>query len=148
MQQLEEKGFTLMELMIVVAILGMVAAVGIPSYLDYIAKSQVSEAVTLVSAAKTPLAEFYGNNGRIPSTSEIGVTTEGKFVSDITIISTSTNVVIRATFKPLGVSVNIANQTYAIAANSDLTDWQCGLAGSVSSVYTSTEYNYLPTSCR
>ena len=143
-----KKGFTLIELMIVIAIVGSIAAVAIPSYLDYIAKSQASEAVTLTGAVRSPLKEYYASNGVLPSVGELGVQSEGKYVLGITIFSTATNVVIQAQFKPTGVNISIQSETFAMASDSELKNWQCGLGGAVSSIHTSTGYNYLPTSCR
>ena len=60
-------GFTLIELMIVVAIIGILAAIAIPAYQDYTIRAQVSEAITLMTGAKTAAAEFYNNHGRWPS---------------------------------------------------------------------------------
>ena len=64
------KGFTLIELMIVVAIIGILAAVAIPQYQNYVARAQVSEALSLASGAKTALAEYYTTNGKWPSPGE------------------------------------------------------------------------------
>ena len=63
-----QKGFTLIELMIVVAIIGILAAVAIPAYQDYTIRSQVSEGLSLGAGAKTAVAEFYNQTGSFPST--------------------------------------------------------------------------------
>ncbi|OGT33665.1 MAG: prepilin-type N-terminal cleavage/methylation domain-containing protein [Gammaproteobacteria bacterium RBG_16_51_14] len=62
-----QQGFTLIELMIVVAIIGILAAVAIPSYQDYTKRAHVSEGLQLAGAVKTGVAEFYGANGTWPS---------------------------------------------------------------------------------
>src|SRR5579871_4733258 len=61
-----QKGFTLIELMIVVAIIGILAAIAIPAYQDYTIRSQVTEGLNLAGAVKTSVAEFYANNGAWP----------------------------------------------------------------------------------
>ncbi|MHB8311559.1 MAG: pilin, partial [Metallibacterium sp.] len=61
-----QKGFTLIELMIVVAIIAILAAIAIPAYQNYLIRAQVSEGMSLVSAAKTGVDEFYTNYGRLP----------------------------------------------------------------------------------
>ena len=82
-----QKGFTLIELMIVVAIIGILAAVAIPAYGDYTARAQASEAFVLMDGLKTPLTELYTSSGEfaIDQTGVSGVTgvTSGKYVAAV-----------------------------------------------------------------
>ncbi|SCW16818.1 exported hypothetical protein [Neisseria gonorrhoeae] len=61
-----QKGFTLIELMIVIAIVGILAAVALPAYQDYTARAQVSEAILLAEGQKSAVTEYYLNNGEWP----------------------------------------------------------------------------------
>ncbi len=63
----QSQGFTLIELMIVIAIIGILAALAIPAYQDYLKRSHVSEGLNLAAAAKSGVAEYYGTNGSWPS---------------------------------------------------------------------------------
>jgi len=84
-----QKGFTLIELMIVVAIIGILAAIAIPAYQDYTIRAQVSEGLTLAAAAKAAVAESFLNTGEPPANrTEAGMSadatdTAGKYVSSI-----------------------------------------------------------------
>ena len=79
-----QKGFTLIELMIVVAIIGILAAIAIPAYQDYIARAQASEAVELLSGGKTPFSEYYSDKGSWPTAaSSVMGNISGKYVASV-----------------------------------------------------------------
>ncbi|EMS2157804.1 pilin, partial [Neisseria gonorrhoeae] len=85
-----QKGFTLIELMIVIAIVGILAAVALPAYQDYTARAQVSEAILLAEGQKSAVTEYYLNNGEWPENNgAAGVASsgeiKGKYVESVTV---------------------------------------------------------------
>ncbi|EMU0677143.1 pilin, partial [Neisseria gonorrhoeae] len=85
-----QKGFTLIELMIVIAIVGILAAVALPAYQDYTARAQVSEAILLAEGQKSAVTEYYLNNGEWPeNNTSAGVANpteiKGKYVQSVTV---------------------------------------------------------------
>lgn len=143
MQKLQ-KGFTLIELMIVVAIIGILAAIAIPAYNDYIARSQVSEPVSLLSGLKTPVAEYYADRGNLPaSLASLGtVVTSGKYTASVAI--TASTGIILATMKTSGVSSKISGRTIEILFNTTTNQWTCRAGTSGTAIST----EHLPGACR
>ena len=156
MMKTMQKGFTLIELMIVVAIIGILAAVAIPAYQDYIARSQSSEGVSMSAALKTPLAEFVSDRGAWPTNiTNVSINNKGAYVSFVTL----TNIVnptgasppdgairVQVTYKSTGVNGGIKGKTMIISTANSGATWDCngktgGPAGTI-------DGKYLPGACR
>ncbi len=138
-----QKGFTLIELMIVVAIIGILAAVAIPAYNDYIARAQVSEAVSLMSGGKTPMAEYYADKGQWPSeASDVMGNTSGKYTSTITITAganAATSITLTAKMKDSGINASITSKTLTLSS-ADGKNWTCA-TGDI-------DAKYVPGACK
>ncbi|HHS2163981.1 TPA: pilin [Neisseria meningitidis] len=124
-----QKGFTLIELMIVIAIVGILAAVALPAYQDYTARAQVSEAILLAEGQKSAVTEYYLNHGTWPSdNSAAGVasssTIKGKYVQSVTVA----NGVITATMLSSGVNNEIKGKKLSLWAKRQdgSVKWFCG----------------------
>ena len=141
-------GFTLIELMIVIAIIGILAAIAIPSYNDYIARSQVTEGLTLMSGMKTNFTEFNANNDRWPtSAASVATVTRGKYIATITITTgagASGLLVLEARLKNNGVNLNIANKTVSLVTPDGGKTWQCNPVANAGDI----NRRYLPSACK
>ena len=144
-----QQGFTLIELMIVVAIIGILAAVAIPSYQDYTARAQVAEAMNLNSGMKTALAEWYSDKGGWPvAVASVSGTTSGKYVASITFSNAGTQTLnVDATMAATGVNSNVAGQVFSTATTSGGQRWSCGVLGQAG-VTTTLASKYLPGACK
>jgi type IV pilus assembly protein PilA len=135
-----QKGFTLIELMIVVAIIGILAAIAIPQYQDYTIRSKITEALNLAAPAKLAIAETYASNGVFPAdNAEAGLATtiNSKYVASLLVAGP----VITMTFRQ--IHANVDAQTITLTATTDAEDsrveWTCA---------STADDKYLPANCR
>ncbi|HEZ4032945.1 TPA: pilin [Neisseria meningitidis] len=124
-----QKGFTLIELMIVIAIVGILAAVALPAYQDYTARAQVSEAILLAEGQKSAVTEYYLNHGIWPANnSSAGVASasdiKGKYVEKVEV----KNGVVTAEMKSSGVNKEIQGKKLSLWAKRQdgSVKWFCG----------------------
>ena len=153
-----QKGFTLIELMIVVAIIGILAAVALPAYQDYTIRAKMSEVILGMSACRTSITEVYQSGPAFAPLAngwgcELSVTQGTKYVNAI---STDVNGVVNATVQNVSVSVNTSVVSLAPLTNASTTavmtggnsqslyGWRCGNTTDGTTV----PAKYLPGSCR
>jgi type IV pilus assembly protein PilA len=121
----KQNGFTLIELMIVVAIIAILAAIAIPQYNDYTARAQLSEAVTLLGGLKTPIAEQFANdNGSVSCTLPATAITTGKYVASVAAGAANPCVIV-ATMNSAGVNAKVASATVTITYVPATGIWDC-----------------------
>ena len=145
----ENSGFTLIELMIVVAIIAILAAIALPAYQDYVIRSQVSEGAVLADGVKDGVWEFVSNQGHMPSTNTsaglpASTSITGKFVSSAGVVGN----VVQITFSANGTyraNASIDGKTLIFSpvfgATLGAIKWVCQPTGTV-------PQKYLPTICR
>jgi type IV pilus assembly protein PilA len=168
-----QKGFTLIELMIVVAIIGILATIAIPAYQDYTIRSQVTEGLNLAASVKASVAEFYAQNGTWPvDLTNIGMDVanppSGKYVSQILLDTGTINITYSGT-APFQANANIEGDILSLrptisgddaaTSNGDVV-WTCGTrevvgvdpatggAGADATTFVGTKAKYVPANCR
>ena len=158
-----QKGFTLIELMIVIAIIGILAAIAIPAYQNYTIRSQVTEGLSLADGWKTSISEFYAQHGSFPGGSDtsgtatsIAVTgaSAGKYVGNISVVANG-EIVIQYTGSQVNSKLSglVLGLNPGLDGNNDVI-WVCGTNTAPTGVSftapgstTTISAQYLPSSC-
>ena len=151
-----QKGFTLIELMIVVAIIGILAAVALPAYQDYTVRAKMSEVMLAASACRTTITEIFQSGGSAPGAGNWGCESANASSKYVASVVTDVNGKVTVTIQGISAAVNgkkvtlvplVGNATTAAVAadiGSALFGWRCGAAADG----TDADPKYLPGSCR
>jgi type IV pilus assembly protein PilA len=139
-----QQGFTRIELMIVVAIIGILAAIAIPAYQDYTIRAQVSEGLSLSGAAKAAVAEFYMDSGAYPATNveaglEAPASIVGKYVTAVTVGAGTITVTYGAAANTHIHGNNLTLTPIPAAANQGSISWTCA---------SPLQNKWMPAACR
>nr|WP_314511054.1 pilin [uncultured Neisseria sp.] len=154
-----QKGFTLIELMIVIAIIGILAVIALPAYQDYTARAQVSEAISLMEGQKSAVVEYYADKGKWPtSNTEAGIAAaadiKGKYVAQVEVGGYG---VITAKMKNADVNNEIKEKTVSLTPHVTTAGATPGAAATANGSFTWTcapgttngvDPKFLPSSCR
>ncbi|WP_283164857.1 pilin [Marinobacter sp. M3C] len=124
-----QQGFTLIELMIVVAIIGILAAIAIPAYQDYTIRAKVSEVLVIASAARISVAEYYISTGDMPaSTNQAGINDnadQSDYVSGITFATSSAGAQLTYTLENLGGDADTTTFIYQVVGSANGVNVTC-----------------------
>lgn len=152
-----QKGFTLIELMIVIAIVGILAAIALPAYQDYTVRAKMAEPMAYLAEAKTTLSEFYATQGVFPTPAQAGLNTSPntEIVASIKyqVGGTAANagrvgVLLKANVLPDAVTTYGFSLSPVTVSGSRALQWVCGTTSQAAGITTPVPSKYLPSTCR
>lgn len=140
---LKQRGFTLIELMIVVAIIAILAAIAVSQYQDYVIRTQVAEAASLATASKTAITEYYNHSGTFGSSNaSFGLpnmtSITGKFVDQV---NASNGLIVARFGKDANSKIKGQSLTFSAVPTGGSMAWVCNPSGALKEVW-------VPTACR
>jgi len=151
MKRSNQKGFTLIELMIVVAIIGILAAVALPAYQDYTVRAKVSELILAGSSAKTAVSESAQVNSAMPPTASLTVDSQAsKYVASVTysyVSASQGDILALASTSESKISGAGVRFRGDLASNGQVT-WTCAAAPVTGSVTVEMSAKYMPATCK
>ncbi len=139
--QRTQQGFTLIELMIVVAIIGILAAIAIPAYQDYTCRAKISEAIEAAAPAKAAVSEYYISQGSLPANANWTTDIDSKYVQSV--LWSSNNIVVTIKGSAIGCNLGDGDEAVVLSpiTSTARVDWNCKKG-------TDVDTKYLPADCQ